>query len=98
MSYKFLVYIDAKTQTTDLCEGGVYTDDLEILLKAKDYKENNFARGQEDVDINNTHSDQNYGTYRLVDSFEMSLADLDLDVLSSLADWQKSALKVQLVE
>jgi hypothetical protein len=97
VSYRFIIHVDAKTKRVNLCEGSVYTDDQDVLSRAAEYPNNDFDKALRDLNEWNSNEDQSYGTYKLVETFWMSLADMNMDVLSSLEDWQKSALVVKLV-
>jgi hypothetical protein len=94
MSYRFLVFINERGED-ELCEGGVYTDDVTLLQSEEIYRENDFAGLEEMVSRLNgmSSSDQ----YAARDHFECRLDKFDIDVLSSLNTWQKNALKVSYV-
>lgn len=91
MAFKYLIYV---TETADhLCEGGVYTDDHD-LLDAQDafegYCGNTFAQGQHNASINNNYARP--GTrYELRDNLD-GVAAIDPDVRSSLVEWQLAAI------
>lgn len=95
--FKFMVYVDKRENTAMLCEGGVYTDDDNVLENAQYYRNHDFLKGEADVAFANAHSDQSYGTYELRDHWECRLDQLDMDVVSSLDTWQKDALKVTFI-
>lgn len=90
MAYKFLVYVPREGVPT-LTEGGVYCDDSAILASASDYRGNNFARGAADLDALNSRGEFATPPYELRDAID-GVDATDSDVLSSLVDWQLSAI------
>jgi hypothetical protein len=94
MAFKYLVYVNHRDNTVALCEGGVYTDDPEVLEQATYYRDHDYTKGEADVEFHNRFTDQMYGSYELRDWYECSLHELDMDVVSSLDKWQKDSLKV----
>lgn len=90
MAYKFLVYVP-RDGVPSLTEGGVYCDDSAILASAADYRGNNFARGAADLDALNSRGEFATPPYELRDAID-GVDATDADVLSSLVDWQLSAI------
>lgn len=99
MAYKFLVFAPLDGGAVKLCEGGVYCDDSAILASASDYRGNNFAEGVAEAERLNSnaregetrHGWRNCGAYELRDTID-GVDATDSDVLSSLVDWQLSAI------